>query len=227
MSGQTQGEPSDAEVDAAFDEIVARLRMTTAESVPDDPEPLASPPDEPRPQPPVPGGATGWRVVEFTSYPAASDAPSPGRADPGGADPARTDHSRTDHSRTDPGRTEPSRRDPGLSGPTLEGEVLDAGDEHPRPNRDDWDDDELDGPTQTWAEMPRDPLPPLRPTVASVSAFVLITAATVVTLLAVAGVILPWWASWGALVAVLAAAGLLLSRIPRDRDDPDDDGARV
>ena len=184
-----QREPSDAEVDAAFDDIVAHLRSREPEPVRDDPEPLGTEPEASDDQPATPPQTTGWRVVEFTSFPTDTTSAPSARTEAAGDEDDPVDTGWRTHIPIDP--------------------------------------DEVTTPAETWAEVPREPLPPWRPAAATVGAFALVAAATVVMLLVVVGVILPWWATWGALVAVLAAAGLLLSRIPHHRDDSDDDGARV
>lgn len=94
---------------------------------------------------------------------------------------------------------------------------------HRPPDDDELDElDELD-----LDELPRTPLPPWRPSSVALAALVLVAGSALVTLLLIFQVRLPWWAGWAALVGFLVGMGLLFTRLPRDRDEDSDDGAVV
>src|SRR5699024_1171710 len=213
LTVMTAREPSDAEVEAAFNDSVAR-----------------------------PTGRDGLDDSWADQHPLfADDAGSsgPNEVAESGTDWSGTDWSGTDRSGAGrPGTDGPDG--PTDDGPVLRGEVLDPA---PVPGPDDDPVDEQEDEPLGWRvhrppddedldeldldELPRTPLPPWRPSPTAISALVLITAAVIVTVLMIAQVWLPWWAGWGALGAFLAGMGLLFSRLPRDRDEDPDDGAVV
>lgn len=198
----TAREPSDAEVEAAFNDIVARL--TGRDGLDDswaDQHPLFA--DDPRTSGPDDADGFGPAGPEGSEGPDGVDGPEDGGPVLRGEvlDPTPTadpDDDHVDHHEDEP----------------LGWRV------HRPPDDDDLDELDLD-------ELPRTPLPPWRPSPTAISALVLITAAVIVTVLMIAQVWLPWWAGWGALGAFLAGMGLLFSRLPRDRDEDPDDGAVV
>lgn len=215
-------EPSDAEIDAAFNDIVARF--TRGES-----------------------GGRDWAAHHpLFADPDVAEGPD---SDDASAKEAGTKEDGADHvsgeegDREDPRREDNRRKDLGPEtvdpddGPVVGGEVLDppsAADSgvdgqheepvgwrvHQPPDDDDLDELDLD-------ELPRTPLPPWQPSSVALAALVLVVGSSLVTLLMIAQVPLPWWAGWAALVGFLTGMGLLFSRLPKDRDEDSDDGAVV
>ncbi|HIT76627.1 MAG TPA: hypothetical protein IAA98_13680 [Candidatus Avipropionibacterium avicola] len=86
------------------------------------------------------------------------------------------------------------------------------------------DDEDLDA-VDDGMDIP--PLPPMRLSPIAMAGITLILGAGVITVLLVLGVRLPSWTGWVGFLAVMGGTALLLSRLPRHRDDDTDDGARV
>ncbi|MGD7705951.1 hypothetical protein [Microlunatus sp. Y2014] len=171
-------EPDDAEVDAAFAEIVSRLRSAdSAERLWD-----AASIDLPRHDDPATASSRHGAPPEVTT----------------GADHDDTDHHDTaDHDTDDDLATDWRFYSPP-------------------------DDDELpDEP------LPSTPLPPWRPSLTTLIALLGMMFGVAVTVLLLAGVRLPGWAGWTALIGFAGGMLWLFSQLPSGRDESDDDGARV
>lgn len=80
-------------------------------------------------------------------------------------------------------------------------------------------------PDEPFVPPPVAPAPPL--STPALGAVVLLVAATVIGILMVARVSLPWWVQAAGLVCFFAGAALAFSRLPRDRRQDPDDGAVV
>jgi len=168
----SQREPSDAEVDQAFAEIVGRLRRNEA----------------------MLGDAWADSHPLFRR-----DVPEHESADP--------------HQGPDPEPAAPSPAPPTDPAPRVSAwrgyELAEESDEEP-------DDD-----------LPVTDLPPWRPSTVATAGLALVAGAVLLTVLLIAQVRLPWWVGWATLAGFLTGMGLLFSRLPRDREDDGDDGARV
>lgn len=75
--------------------------------------------------------------------------------------------------------------------------------------------------------LPSSELPPWRPSAWAIAGIMAVAFSVVATLVVIAGVRTPAWLGWAALVGMAGGLVILFTRLPRNRDPDEDDGARL